>query len=47
MVTKNKGSNLDYAVPKVAEVNFGNRKPLYRFDSDQYSDCQSIIFHPA
>lgn len=44
---KNKGSNLDYAVPKVAEANFEKRRPLYRFDSNQYSGCQSIIFHPA
>lgn len=44
---RNKGSNLDYVVPRVAEENFGERKPLYRFDSNQYSNCQSIIFHPA
>ncbi len=44
---KHKGSNLDYAVPRVAESSFGQRKPLYRFDSNQYSNCQSIIFHPA
>lgn len=43
---KHKGSNLDYAVPKVAEANFGSLKPLYRFDSNQYSSCQSIIIHP-
>jgi hypothetical protein len=44
---KHKGSNLDYAVPKVAESNFGTRKPLYRFNSNQYGSCQSIIFHPS
>lgn len=44
---KNKGSNLDCVVPKVAEENFGNRRPLYRFDSIQYGSCQSIIFHPS
>ncbi|MBF2046003.1 MAG: HNH endonuclease domain-containing protein [Leptolyngbya sp. IPPAS B-1204] len=44
---KNKGSNLDYVVPRVAEKSFGKRRPLYRFDSNQYSNCQSIIFHPA
>lgn len=44
---RNKGSNLDYMVPRVAETHFGDRKPLYRFDSNQYSGCHSIIFHPA
>lgn len=44
---KHKGNNLDYAVPKVAEAHFGDRKPLYRFDSDSYSSCNAIILHPS
>lgn len=44
---KNRGSNLSYAMPKVAESHFGDRKPLYRFDSDNYSSCSAIICHPS
>ena len=44
---KGKGNNLDQAVPRVAEKHFHEYKPLYRFNSDQYSSCDSIIFHPA
>lgn len=44
---RNKGNNLDLAVPKVAESLFEDCKPLYRFDSDSYSSCNSIILHPS
>lgn len=44
---KGKGDNLDRAVPRAAEKGFNQYKPLYRFDSEQYSSCNSIIFHPS
>jgi hypothetical protein len=44
---KGKGDNLDRAVPRAAENRFNDYKPLYRFDSDKYSSCNSIIFHPS
>ncbi|MFM7450452.1 MAG: HNH endonuclease domain-containing protein [Leptolyngbyaceae cyanobacterium] len=44
---RNKGNNLDVAVPKVAENLFEDYKPLYRFNSDNYSSCSSIILHPS
>lgn len=47
VTNKNKGNNLDLAVPRAAESYFSDRKPLYRFDSDKYSACSAIIFHPS
>lgn len=44
---KHKGNNLDVLVPRVAESNFSQYKPLYRFNSDHYSDCDAIILHPS
>ncbi|MBD2156165.1 HNH endonuclease domain-containing protein [Leptolyngbya sp. FACHB-16] len=44
---RHKGNTLDVLVPKVAETHFGDRKPLYRFDSDNYSSCNAIILHPS
>jgi HNH endonuclease len=44
---KDKGDNLDRVVPRAAENRFNDYKPLYRFDSNQYSSCHSIIFHPS
>jgi hypothetical protein len=44
---RHKGDNLDRAVPRAAEKGFDNYKPLYRFDSDSYSSCNSVIFHPS
>ena len=44
---KGKGTNLDVVVPRVAETNFNKYKPLYHFDSNNYSSCSSIIFHPS
>lgn len=34
-------------MPKVAETYFSERKPLYRFDSTAYTECQAIVFHPV
>ena len=44
---EDKGDNLDRAVPRTAENCFNDYKPLYRFDSGNYSSCHSIIFHPS
>ena len=46
-VSRGKGNQLDVAMPGIAERCFETHKPLYRFDSNQYKDCQGIIVHPA
>lgn len=43
----NKRNSLEVFVPRVAEARFHESKPLYRFDSDNYSSCNSIILHPS
>jgi transcriptional regulator with XRE-family HTH domain len=45
-VSRAKGNDLDVAMPSIAENFFEGNKPLYRFDSNQYKSCRSIIFHP-
>ncbi|MBD1871669.1 hypothetical protein H6F95_31085 [Cyanobacteria bacterium FACHB-471] len=45
-VNRGRGNKLDVAMPAIAEKHFDIKKPLYRFDSNKYSGCQSIIFHP-
>lgn len=45
-VNRGKGNELDVAMPAIAEKHFDLKKPLYRFDSNKYSNCQSIIVHP-
>lgn len=45
-VNRGRGNELDVAMPAIAEKHFDLKKPLYRFDSNKYSDCQSIIVHP-
>jgi hypothetical protein len=45
-VSRGKGNQLDMAMPAIADRCFSTRKPLYRFDSTQYKDCQAILVHP-
>jgi len=45
-VNRGRGNELDIAMPSISEKYFDLKKPLYRFDSNKYSDCQSIIVHP-
>lgn len=45
-VSRGKGNQLDVAMPGIADRCFETNKPLYRFDSTQYKDCQGIIIHP-
>lgn len=45
-VNRGRGNELDIAMPAIAEKHFEAKKPLYRFDSNKYSECQSIIVHP-
>jgi hypothetical protein len=45
-ISRGKGNDLDRAMPRIAEKYFESRKLLYYFDSNEYSHCQSIIFHP-
>lgn len=44
---KNQGNTLDIRVPRAAETYFNDRKPLYCFNSDNYSSCNAIILHPS
>ncbi|MGB3613989.1 MAG: HNH endonuclease domain-containing protein [Elainellaceae cyanobacterium] len=44
---KDKGNTRDSAIPRAAEAYFDEKKPLYRFDSDQYSSCGAIVIHPS
>lgn len=46
-VSRGKGNQLDMAMPGIADRFFETYKPLYRFDSTQYKDCQGIIVHPV
>lgn len=34
------------AMPKITNTHFATARPLYRFNSDDYGHCASIIFHP-
>jgi transcriptional regulator with XRE-family HTH domain len=45
-INRGRGNELDVAMPAIAEKYFEAKKPLYRFDSNKYSECQSIIVHP-
>lgn len=45
-VSRRKGNQLDVAMPAIADRCFSTQKPLYRFDSTQYKDCQAILVHP-
>jgi hypothetical protein len=43
---RGKGTNLDVAIPTITARCFNEYKPLYRFNSDRYSECKAIVFHP-
>lgn len=43
---RTKGNNLDRAIPGIAAAVFDELKPLYRFNSDSYNECSSLILHP-
>jgi hypothetical protein len=45
-VSRGKGNQLDVAMPAIAHRHFDSRRPLYRFDSTEYNDCQGILPHP-
>lgn len=47
VANRGKSNEADVAMPKVAETYFSERKPLYRFDSDVYTKCNAIVFHPS
>jgi len=44
-VNKSKGTILENAMPKIANDNFDRKKPLYKFNSDNYKDCESICIN--
>jgi hypothetical protein len=46
VANREKGTNLDVAIPAITARCFSEHKPLYRFNSDRYSECKAIIFHP-
>jgi hypothetical protein len=43
---RGQGDKVDRVMPQIALNYFETAKPLYCFDSDNYSNCTSIIFHP-
>lgn len=45
-VSRSKGNQLDIAMPEIVDRCFETHKPLYRFDSAEYKNCQSILVHP-
>ncbi len=45
-ISRGKGSQVDAALPAIANRCFEKRKPLYRFDSDKQKECRSIVVHP-
>jgi hypothetical protein len=45
-VSRGKGNQLDVAMPAIAHRYFDSRRPLYRFDSTAYNDCQGILPYP-
>ncbi len=44
-VNRGRGNELELAMPTIAAKYFNTRQPLYRFDAQDYSKCQSIIVH--
>ena len=44
-VDKSKGTILENAMPKIANDNFDRKNPLYKFNSDNYKDCESICIN--
>lgn len=34
------------AMPAITNRHFNSKNPLYRFDSDNYNECQNIFFNP-
>lgn len=45
-VSRGRGNDLEKAMPAIAEKYFEWKKPLYKFDGTDYSNCQSIFVHP-
>lgn len=45
-ISRGRGNDLDRAMPSIAEKYFESQKPLYYFNANKQSDCESIIFHP-
>jgi hypothetical protein len=45
-VDKGEWLTLELALPAIANKNFLVKKPIYRFDFDDYKECSAIILHP-
>jgi hypothetical protein len=45
-ISRGQGNQLDIAMPAIADRCFESHKPLYRFNSTLYKNCQEIIVHP-
>jgi hypothetical protein len=45
-VDKGEWLTLELAMPAIANARFLAKKPIYRFDSDDYKECSAIILHP-
>lgn len=45
-VDKGKWMVLESAMPSIVNSHFETKKLLYKFDSDNYKECNNILFHP-
>ena len=44
-ISRGRGNDLDRAMPRIANKYFESCKPLYKFNSTEQNQCQSILFH--
>lgn len=45
-VDRGRGTELEMAMPEIASQYFESHKPLYKFNSIYYRDCDLILLHP-
>jgi hypothetical protein len=45
-VNRGKGTELEMAMPAIANQFFESHKPLYKFNSTHYRDCDLVLIHP-
>ena len=44
-ISRGRGSQVDIAIPAIADRCFEDKKPLYRFDSTTQKNCRSVVIH--
>lgn len=45
-IDRGRGTELEMAIPEIANQYFESHKPLYKFNSIYYKDCDVILLHP-